>query len=174
LRNNRQSQFELYNYCFDAMMGICMRYENDRDTAMETVNITFVKVLKNLKDYDPRHELLPWVKRITLNTAIDNYRKKVRRREHINGNVIELEKHAGSEGGHSDNWEEREYLEHLLNTLKDTEKTVFNLFAIDGFSHREIAEELGISERTSIRHLTSARKKLQEQLKVEEQGSEKA
>lgn len=175
LKNDRKCQYALYNQLFDLMMSICMRYCKDEDLAMETLNMAFMKVLKNLGSYDFKYDLNPWVARITVNEAIDAYRKKVRRRDFIDENEDELENvSAASESNDSHGWEEMEYLQHLLDGLKDSEKMVFSLYAIDGYSHKEIGEMMGITERSSIRHLTNARRKLQEQLPAPELGIKKA
>lgn len=175
LKNDRKCQYALYNQVFDMMMGICMRYCKDENLAMETLNMAFLKVLKNLDSYDPEFDLKPWVARIAVNESIDAYRKKVRRREFIDDNEDEIENMAGNgHGGESLEWEESEYLQHLLEGLKDAEKVVFNLYAIDGYSHKEIGEMMGITERSSIRHLTNARRKLQEMIPAPELRIKKA
>lgn len=175
LENDRRSQFMLYDYCFDSMMGICMRYEKDETRALETLNSAFIKVLKNLNSYDTDLAFMPWCSRLTVNEAIDKYRQKARRREVFNDDKDNLENLAESRSTTvANDWEEAEYLESLLERLKESEKTVFNLFAMDGFSHKEIASQLGITERSSIRHLTNARRKLQELIPAKEFGSKRA
>ncbi len=175
IKNDRRSQNELYNQFFDVMMSICMRYCKDEDLAMETLNLAFMKVLKNLESYNSKYELKPWIAKITANEAIDAYRKKIRRREFIDENEDELENvSADFDSADSHGWEEAEYLEHLMECLKDSEKMVFNLYAVDGFSHKEIGDMMGITERSSIRHLTNARRKLQERLPAPELGIKKA
>ena len=175
LKNDRKCQYALYNQLFDLMMGICMRYCKSEDLAMETLNMAFLKVLQSLGSFDTNYELKPWVARITVNEAIDAYRKKVRRRDFIDDNEEELENiTAASVSYESNGWEEADYMEHLLDELKDSEKMVFSLYAIDGYSHKEIGEMMGITERSSIRHLTNARRKLQERLSAPELGIKKA
>lgn len=175
LENDRRSQFMLYDYCFDSMMGICMRYEKDETRALEVVNSAFIKVLKNLDSYDMDLAFKPWYNRLTINEAIDRYREKVRRRELFDQDSDELEKHSKTaEISQGDDWEQAEYLTELLSHLKEPERNVFNLFAIDGYSHKEIGAMLGITERSSIRHLTNARRKLQELLPQKEFGIRKA
>lgn len=173
LKNDRKSQFLLYDYCFDCMMSICLRYEKDRDLAMEILNAAFIKVLKTLNSYDASCPLKPWVRRITLNEAIDSFRKKQRRREVFEQDG-EPEYGRQMQMPGSEHWVESQYLQHLLHSLKENEKVVFNLFAIDGYSHKEIGEFLGITERSSIRHLTNARRKLQDQLAASEMRIKKA
>ncbi len=163
LHNDRRAQFQLYDYCFNPMMSICMRYEKEEDMAMEVLNVAFMKVLKSLHTYEPKFPFDPWFKRIAVNEAIDSYRKKCRRMSLFENGVDNLENQSINEqpGGE---WIEKEYLEYIMGSLKKVEQMVFNLYAIDGYSHKEIAEALDISERSSIRHLGNARTKLQEQL----------
>ena len=175
LKNDRKAQFRLYEYCFDQMMGICIRYEKDQDAALEILNLAFIKILKKLDTYNPEFPFTPWYKKIAVNEAIDAYRKKRRRLEVFDNDSEGIENLTVVHGGSEDaDWIETEYLEHLMESLKEEERTVFNLYAIDGYSHREVAEKLGISERSSIRHLAGARKKLQSLLTNNEFGMKKA
>ncbi len=165
----------MYDYCFDCMMSICRRYEKDDDSAMDILNQAFIKVLKNLGGYESKYPLKPWLRKITLNVAIDKYRQKVRKREVFEDWDDETPYEDTNQGTlHGLEWVESDYLQHLLSSLKDAERTVFNLFAVDGFSHKEIGEMMEITERSSIRHLTNARRKLQEHLKSSEKGMKKA
>lgn len=175
IENDRKCQQVLYNQVFDLMMGICMRYCKSEDLAMETLNMAFLKIVKNLKSYNHSCDLHPWVATITVNEAIDAYRKKVRRREFIDDNQYGLENiEETARDEQTLDFEQAEYLEHLLEGLKESEKLVFNLFAIDGYSHKEIAEMMDITERSSIRHLTNARRKLQEKIPASEMRIKKA
>ncbi len=175
LKNDRRSQYHLYDYCFDGMMSICMRYMRNEEMALEVLNTAFIKVLKNIESYDPEKDFKPWYSRITVNESIDRYRQQVRWREKFEYHEDEFESTSSySDSDNSSDWEEAEYLESLLDKLKESEKTVFNMFAIDGYSHKEIAEMLEISERSSIRHLTNAREKLKGLLAKNEFGIRKA
>lgn len=175
LNNNRKAQFLLYDYCFDNMMSICVRYEKDQDDALEILSLAFIKVLKKLDTYNSEYPFTPWFKKITVNEAIDAYRRKKRRLEIFENEDENFENLKVVHSSTEDNsWIEAEYLEYLMDSLKESERTVFNLYAIDGYSHREIAETLSISERSSIRHLASARKKLQSLLANNESGIKKA
>jgi RNA polymerase sigma-70 factor (ECF subfamily) len=157
------------------MMSICVRYEKDHDEALEILNLAFIKVLKKLDTYNPEYPFTPWFKKITVNEAIDAYRKKRRRLEIFENETENFENlSVVQDSNEDDHWIEAEYLEHLMDSLKESERTVFNLYAIDGYSHKEIAQILSISERSSIRHLAAARKKLQTHLANNEFGMRKA
>ncbi len=155
------------------MMSICVRYEKDEEMALEILNTAFMKVLKKLSTYQSKFPFDPWFKRITVNQAIDSYRKKTRRMELFENGVEDLENQSLNDESGTE-WIEKEYLDHILKKLKKIEQVVFNLYAVDGYSHKEIAEELDMSERSSIRHLSSARRKLQEMLPNDEIGLRKA
>ena len=75
MQNERLSQKKLYELYYGRMMGVCMRYSNNQETARDILNEGFLKVFKHLHTYEPRHSLESWIKRIMINTAIDNYRK---------------------------------------------------------------------------------------------------
>jgi len=157
------------------MMSIALRYSNDEDTATDIVNTAFIKVLGKLSTYDKGLPFKPWAQRITLNQALDRFRQKKRRNELMIEADDGWQQIEGSQQlPENTDWVEAEYLQSLINELKETEKTIFNLFAIDGYSHKEIGNMLGITERSSIRHLTNARRKLQQLILLEQPGVKKA
>jgi RNA polymerase sigma-70 factor (ECF subfamily) len=162
IKQDRKAEYELYKLTYSYLMSICMRYSRDKDSASGALNMGYLKILNNLKTYRPEIPFKAWIRRIMVNTLIDEYRKNKRERE----KVTYVEEYYDS----SDFSEVNEALaridyKHLLdqiNILPDATKKVFNLFAIDGFSHKEIGELLGISEGTSKWHLNAARQKLKE------------
>lgn len=161
--NDRKAQKALYEQYFQFLMSVCYRYENNQQDVVALLNQSFLKIITHLKSFDQSKPFLPWIKRIAVNEAIDHLRKKKR----INGQVVFLEE---------DEWEREiniseediselsdlqyeDYLE-MMENLDEPCKTIFNLYAIDELRHIEIADLLGISERTSKRHLSRAREKL--------------
>jgi RNA polymerase sigma-70 factor (ECF subfamily) len=162
IKQDRKAEHDLYRLSYSYLMGICMRYARDKDSASESLNLGFMKILKNLNNYDERIPFKVWISKIMVNTLIDEYRKIKRQRE----KVVYVETYYDS----SDYSEVNEALakmdyKHLLNQialLPEATRKVFNLFAIDGYAHKEIAEMLGISEGTSKWHLNAARQKLKE------------
>ena len=152
-----------------------MRYENNENDALEVLNSAFIKVLQNLSSYDSDYPIIPWIRRVTVNVAIDRFRQKKRRRQIMENPGDGLEQMSGYDTASGvEVWEESERLQHLLGFLKEAERTVFNLYAIDGYSHKEIAASMGLTERSSIRHLTNARRKLQSMLEGSEIRIKKA
>ena len=141
-----------------------MRYSKDKDTASEVLNIGYMKILKNIESYKPEVPFKAWVRRIMVNTLIDEYRKNKRERSKL----TYVEDYFDS----SDFSEVNEVLSKFncsqiydeISKLPEATKKVFNLFVIEGYSHKEIAELLNISEGTSKWHLNAARQKLKEQI----------
>ena len=139
-----------------------MRYSKDKDSASESLNTGFLKILKNLNTYKPNIPFKSWIRRVMVNTLIDEYRKNKREREKIT--------YVGEYFDTSDFSEVNEALSRLnyqqllaqINLLPEATKKPFNLFAIDGYSHKEISEMLMISEGTSKWHVNAARQKLKE------------
>jgi RNA polymerase sigma-70 factor (ECF subfamily) len=169
LRGDRRAQFQLYQRCFNLLMGVCMRYRRSEDEAAAMVNEGFLKIIQNLKKYKDGVPFEAWIRRIMINTLIDDFRK--------NRKVNELMESRDFTDTDNDyglvdfnladlNFEASE-LEAMIHSLPPMSKKVFNLFAIDGYAHKEIADMLGISDGTSKWHLSFARKRLQEMLTKE-------
>jgi len=139
-----------------------MRYSRDKDSAVEALNLGFLKILNNLASYKPEIPFKAWIRRIMVNTLIDEYRKNKRERE----KVTYVEEYYDN----TDFSEVNEALSRIsckqifeqVNRLPEATKKVFNLFVIDGFSHKEIGQMLNVSEGTSKWHLNAARQKLKE------------
>lgn len=171
LKKDRRAQKGLYEFCFGPMMSICVRYKKQRDDAVSLVNESFLKVLLSLEHYDRKRPFLTWVSAIAVRTAIDDYRKNLKYRQtvELNDDCSNLHTH---ESGFSENgiWEKlsAENVKEILFQLPEDERIVFNLFALEGYLHHEIAELLNVSERTSKRLLQRAKKKLK--LWFENQG----
>lgn len=142
------------------MFGICLGYSNDYSTAKDILQEGFIKVFGNFKDYRKEGSLEGWIRRIIVNTAIDHYRKSVRTFK-----TIELEDQA-VEPMDSNVVEKlnTEDLLKLINQMPEGYRIVFNLYVVEGYSHREIAEQLQISEGTSKSQLARAKKFLQQRL----------
>jgi RNA polymerase sigma factor (sigma-70 family) len=164
IKHDRKAEYELYKQSYSFLMSICMRYAKNKDAASEVLNMGYLKILNNLSLYKPEVSFKAWISRIMVNTLIDEYRKNKREREKVsyveeyfdNVNFSDVNEAIGRINYN-------ELLEYI-NNLPEATKKVFNLFVIDGFSHKEIADLLGISEGTSKWHLNAARQKLKEQI----------
>jgi RNA polymerase sigma factor (sigma-70 family) len=158
LENNRKAQEKLYKRFFPVMMPVCMRYVRDRNDAFELLNDAFLKVFKHLATYDLSKALFhTWMKTIVINTAIDRLRRQNPLRVHEM--LTDQPEAPGIENEAVSKMSGDELL-NLIRQLPVTTRLVFNLYSIDGYSHREIASVLGISDGTSRWHLSDARRQL--------------
>lgn len=151
---------KLYEDHYSTMMGVCLRYSNNKEDALDILHEGFIKVFKNIKKFQPGTSLTAWIRRIMVNNAIDFYRKNVRRR------TEDLEQAYNISSNDIDavsQYTEKEILA-AVQQLTPSYRTVFNLYVIEGYSHREIGERLGITESTSRSNLVKARGKLQKAL----------
>ncbi len=142
-------------------MPTVSRYISDRMTAEEVMHNAFIKIFTHLKQYDYRGSFEGWMRRITFHCVSDHIRSTVKYRE--NEFSTDQNYHFNTEEQISNNLDYNFYLK-LIDTLPDNQKAVFNLFVIDGFKHKEIAEMLEIPEGTSKWCLAEARKYLQEKI----------
>jgi RNA polymerase sigma factor (sigma-70 family) len=160
LKNDRRSQEELYKRYYPAMMALCLRYVRNPGDAVEVLNDVFLKVFRQLGRYDAaKGALYTWMRKILINTALDSLRKQKMIRYHEMLTATEEEPGIENEAISKLNGDE---LLGLIRQLPLTTCLVFNLYGIDGFSHREIADMLGISEGTSRWHLSNARRQLKQ------------
>jgi RNA polymerase sigma-70 factor (ECF subfamily) len=164
LRKDRLAQEQLFKLYYGKMMGVCLRYTNDRDTAQEILQDGFIKVFDKLNTFESNGSFDGWIRRIMANTALDALRKN-KRLNWVEENEINTKTEFNNP---EDNFEfEQEFdlkanmaLE-AINELSPAYKTVFNLYVFENYSHKEIAESLGISEGTSKSNLAKAKMNLQ-------------
>lgn len=158
-RNERSAQEKLYKLFQPKMLSMALRYMNDRSLAEDVVNMGFLKCFQKIEKYTFQGSFEGWLRKIVLRTALDTLRSN----EKYNEKVVFVEKEQYIEKDHA----ERLYYDQLLelvNTLPKTTKLVFNLSVMEGMQHKEIAEELGISEGTSKWHLSEGRRILKEKI----------
>ena len=161
LKHKRKAQKALFEKYHPLMMGICMRYAKSRPEAEDILLIGFSRIYKKMKQFGGKGSFEAWMKRIIINVAIDNFRKNLK--YYNNKNIDELHDVALPTDEIEDNFSVGE----ILKTVQDLPpgyRLVFNLYAIEGYAHKEIARMLDISESTSKSQLLKARKKLREQL----------
>lgn len=156
---DRLCQKKLYETYYSKMMSVCNRYTATPDEALDVLHEGFLKVFKNIGTYIPRNSLESWIKRIMINAAIDYYRRHKKFK-----NETDLE-YARYELDHdtADILSQISVAQILkmVQQLPPAYRTVFNLYVIEGFTHREIAEKLDITEGTSKSNLAKARFKMQ-------------
>jgi RNA polymerase sigma-70 factor (ECF subfamily) len=157
--NNRKAQERLYKKFYPGMASLCIRYIDDQQDAMQVLNDGFLKIFKNIDTYSPfKASLYTWIRKIVINTALDFLRKKTLK---YSDDISDLE----TEPAIVSSIVQKIDAEDLLNAIKQlpsATQLVFNLYTVDGFNHREIAEMLSISEGTSKWHLSDARRQLKQ------------
>ena len=164
LRKDRLAQEQLFKLYYGKMMAVCLRYTNDRDTAQEILQDGFIKVFDKLITFESSGSFDGWIRRIMANTALDALRRNKRL------NWVE-ENDVNTKEDYNDPLESFEFEQEFelkanvaleaINELSPAYKTVFNLFVFENYSHREIADALGISEGTSKSNFAKAKMNLQ-------------
>ena len=167
-KGDRASQKQLYKQYYGYAISVCLRYSKNRDEALEILNDGFLKIFTRLDKYDSQRSFKGWIRKIMINTALDNYRKHAA----YHRAVVRLPQGSDwepmGEGNAPETVLQRMAYEDtlaLVQLLSPAYRTVFNLYAIDGYTHEEIAEILEISVGTSKSNLSKARANLQEMLK---------
>lgn len=160
--NERRAQEALYRRFFPEMLRMCRRYTRDEDTAIEIVNNGFLRVFKKIHTFAFKGSLEGWVRRLVYHSMADHFRDNAR---YLHFLVLEERDEAVPERGHEVFYEED--ILRAVRTLPPVSQEVFRLYAIEGYSHAEIAENLSISEGTSKWHLSTARQKLREILRLQ-------
>jgi RNA polymerase sigma factor (sigma-70 family) len=159
LKNERKQQEMLYKVLAPRMLTACTRYAKDRDEAQDIMQEGFVKVFTSMHKYRNEGSLEGWIRRIMVHTAISRYRKLkpiVLAEELPEGITVQM--------SYNDNNLESKDLLKIIQQLPDNYRSVFNLYAIEGYSHQEIGEALGISELVSRTTLCRARGVLKDKL----------
>ena len=156
VRNERWAQKRLYEEHYSQMMGVCLRYARNEHDALDILQEGFIKVFRNIAKYQPGTTLIAWIRRIMVNTAIDYYRKNIRRRTEDLDTAYDLK---SMDADAISQCSEKEILE-AVQQLTPAYRVVFNLYVIEGYSHREIAELMEITESTSRSNLVKSRMKL--------------
>lgn len=156
---DRKAQERLYRNYYRAMMTVCLRYTKNDEDAVEVLNNGFLKVFKNIQRYDSSQaSLYTWIRTIVVNSCLDFIKQK-QRIEKVSELNEDVEVHIDPEV--IAKIKATELLEQVRRLAPATQ-AVFNLYVIEGYSHKEIAQLLNISEGTSKWHLSEARKILQQ------------
>ncbi len=160
-QNKMKYQKMLYDKFADLMFGICMRYANTKEEAEDVFQDGFVKVFKYIGDYSFTGSFEGWIRKIFVNTAISHFR--VNSKKYFQVEYENIEKYLPSVSFEEIKYTEEELLS-IINELPESYRLVFNLYAVEGFKHKEIAQLFGIDENTSKTHLFRARQLLQSRL----------
>jgi RNA polymerase sigma factor (sigma-70 family) len=152
--NNRNCQEMLYRRYAKAMFNLCLVYESDRDKAKDILQEAFIKIFKNIDRYNRKSPLIGWMRKVISNTAIDHCRKKHREFEFISIENVSPPLSDDDPAGSVLNTED---IISQVNRLPNGARIIFQLFAIEGYSHKEIAKLLHISEGTSKSQISRAK-----------------
>ncbi len=164
LRRDGSAQKQLYETYSSKMYGLCYRYVKDPMEAEDILVISFMKVFDKIEQFKSEGSFEGWIRRIVINEALTCLRRQ--RSMYLEAELERVD-HDPNYKSLSDHLE-AEDLMHLINEMPTGYRIVFNMYAIDGYSHKEIAESLGISENTSKSQLSRARTYLQKALKEQE------
>ena len=171
IQRKRKFQEKLFKMYYGKMLTVCMRYMLDHDSAQEIVQVGFIKVFDKLEGYDFNGSFEGWIRRIMANTAIDAIRKSKR-----DPFLAEDEARTFTDD-EPEPFERDEQIEYTgikaelamkaIQSLSPGYQSVFNLYVFENYTHKEIAEILGISEGTSKSNLAKAKANLQKMLEKE-------
>lgn len=160
-KNKRKEQQQFYNHYAPRVMGVCKRYCQDKDEAKDVFQEAFINIFQSLTKEKEIASMDGWVTRLTVNTALNYYKKN---KKHYNFLSTDDLYESNEDHLHIIGSMENKELIALINELPEGCKQIFNLFAIEGYSHKEISEKLGISEGTSKSQLSRAKNMLRSQL----------
>ncbi len=161
-RHDRKAQQELYSRYSHFLLGVCLRYATDKAEAEDILQDSFLKIFFNIKDFSGTGSFIGWLRKIAVNTAITHYHKHLKFRYHI-----EIEEFVSVETGVSSFEEDlftSDELYKVLNELPAGYRMVFNLYAVEGYKHKEIAEMLGIDTNTSKSQYSRAKAAIRDKL----------
>jgi RNA polymerase sigma factor (sigma-70 family) len=170
VKGNIRAQRELFDKFARKMMAVCLRYTKNTDQAEDVLQDGFVKVFLKLKDFKSEGSLEGWIRRIMVNTALDELRKNTKNLGNVSLHDVDYK--VESNNFVLENLAAEDLIK-LVQSMPDGYKVVFNMFAIEGYSHAEIAESLGISENTSKSQYSRARAYLRERIEKKEVWKEK-
>ena len=156
--NDRKAQHEIYNQFSPKMLSVCRLYIKDLQHAEDLMLTGFMKVFTNIKNFENKGSFEGWIRRIMVNECLSQIRtnKKIHfidDEENLQDGLDEIESNLGIDE-----------IQNAIDMLPDGYKMIFNLYVIEGFKHKDIAEMLGINEGTSKSQLSNARKMLQDQI----------
>lgn len=162
IKQDRLAQEQLFKLFYGKMMGVCMRYTKDQDQAQEVVQTGFIKIFEKLEGFDFKGSFEGWVRRIMVNASIDAIRKRKRQAFLSDEEYIFNEEAVEQEHNFDEDFSglKAKYAMEAIQKLSPAYQAVFNLYVIENYSHREIAEILGISEGTSKSNLAKAKMNL--------------
>ena len=164
IKKERRAEYELYKMTYSYLMGVCFRYTNSRENAEEMLNIGFLKILNNLEKYRPEIPFKSWIRKVMINILIDEFRKEKKHKENIEYVEEYYETRDYADQNAAISKMNVEQIHALIMKLPPMSQKVFNLYVMDGYGHKEIADMLNMSEGTSKWHLNFSRGKLKDMI----------
>ena len=161
-KNDRNAQKLLYQKYAALLLGICMRYSNNYSEAEDILQEGFCKILMKISQYKSKGSFEGWIRRIMVNKAITMFKKNCKHYQMQNIDEI-VESDFNNQHEEEPEFSQEELLK-IINSLPDGYRMVFNLYAVEGYKHREIASMLDIDENTSKSQYSRARKIIQKKL----------
>lgn len=172
IKNDRKEQKKLYEYCFHLFIGLCMRYYVNKEDAISAFQSGMLRVMQNIDQYKPQTNFNAWAKQVIIRSVLNDLKSKKSYREAL---ISDNNEHAITYASSNlDHDLDAESLLELMEQLPERERLVLNLYAIDGYSHKEISNLLGFATGTSRWLLSQARNKMKELLAKEKESTQKA
>jgi len=164
IAGNRKAQKALFETYKSSMMGVCLRYCKSKDEAEDVLMMAFMTILSEIHTFRRESSLNSWIRRIVVNTAINNYRKNLKHYFHSDIDEVSEIDIDGVEDFQISDSHSADAILKVMQELPEGYRIVLNLYIVEGYKHREIAEMLGITDGTSKSQLSKARKIIQEKL----------
>ncbi|MFK7814229.1 MAG: RNA polymerase sigma factor [Maribacter sp.] len=165
-KGDRTSQAQLYRKYSNILFGICLKYSRNKTEAEDNLHDSFITIFDKIGQYKSEGSFEGWMKRITVNTVLQKYRKS----EHLNVVSENMEKEDEEEESMYSNVGLQTLLKYIQE-LPNKYRLTFNMYVLDGYTHKEISEQLGTSTGTSKSNLARARMILKERLEQEQNKS---
>ena len=161
-KHDRKAQQVLYDKYSRLLLGICLRYATDKAEAEDILQDSFLKIFFSIKDFTGSGSFIGWLRKVAVNTAITHYHKNLKYRYHV-----DIEEYVTIEAGvmsFEEDFYTSDELYKVLNELPTGYRMVFNLYAVEGYKHKEIAEMLGIDTNTSKSQYSRAKAVIRDKL----------
>ena len=160
--HERKAQKVLYEKYSHLLFGVCLRYAAGRAEAEDILQESFLKIFSRIRDYTGRGSFTGWMRKIVINTALTHYHANLKHRNNVGIEEYSISEAAAS--GFDEDLFSSEELYKVLNDLPNGYRIVFNLYAVEGYKHKEIAEILGIDLNTSKSQYSRAKAAIREKL----------
>jgi RNA polymerase sigma factor (sigma-70 family) len=161
-KHDRKAQQVLYDTYSRLLLGVCLRYARDKAEAEDILQDSFLKIFFNIQEFKGSGSFIGWLRKVTVNTAITHYHKNLKFRYHM-----EIEEFESVETGvisFEEDFYTSDELFKVLNELPAGYRMIFNLYAVEGYKHKEIAEMLGIDTNTSKSQYSRAKAVIRDKL----------